>query len=250
MGRSGGHLVDGKRILKIVAEPSCALHAGGCTTSLPAKTGTTRRELREDPGATPGAWREIREPRNGSVARRQLRASGRTLRTFGGNPGEHRGVGDEGGWRDGQPDFRRVSWTGGRTYGVWFADCPSGPARRGNRRGVSAPAVARPLHLIHAGAFVISSRARLWRSCSRANAARNGAASAGDSRSRRRRRGYPRAHVAWSLPGTFQQHLPTARWPTGVRGRRAIRVLSPSMGYPLSAATTRTAAAASSISAP
>src|SRR5690242_20265224 len=93
MGRSGGHLVDGKRILKIVAEPSCALHAGGCKTSPPAKTGTTRRELREDPGATPGAWREIREPRNAPWHGGNFGPSGRTLRTFGGNPGGPRGVG-------------------------------------------------------------------------------------------------------------------------------------------------------------
>src|SRR5262245_15267689 len=33
-------------------------------TSLPAKTGTTRRELRETRGRLRGAWRERREPRN------------------------------------------------------------------------------------------------------------------------------------------------------------------------------------------
>src|SRR6266704_2945330 len=35
-----------------------------------------------------------------------------------------------GGRENGQPDSQRVSWTGGRTYGVWFADCLSGSARR------------------------------------------------------------------------------------------------------------------------
>jgi len=40
----------------------------------------------------------------------------------------------------GQPGSQLVSWTGGRTNGVWFADCPSGSARRGNRRGISEPA--------------------------------------------------------------------------------------------------------------
>ena len=38
------------------------------------------------------------------------------------------------GWEIGQPAFRQVSWTGGRTYRVWFADCPGELARRGNRR--------------------------------------------------------------------------------------------------------------------
>ncbi len=45
-----------------------------------------------------------------------------------------------GGRETGQPGSQRVSWTGGRTNGVWFADCPSGSARRGNRRGISEPA--------------------------------------------------------------------------------------------------------------
>jgi hypothetical protein len=49
-------------------------------------------------------------------------------------PGKHR--------ETGQPGSQRVSWTDGRTSGVWFADCPSGSARRGNRRGISG--VIRP----------------------------------------------------------------------------------------------------------
>ena len=28
------------------------------------------------------------------------------------------------GWKIGQPAFWQVSWTGGRTYRVWLADCP------------------------------------------------------------------------------------------------------------------------------
>src|SRR5258706_6196825 len=83
MALSSGHPVDGQRILKIVARPSCAPGRGGCTTSLPAKTGTTRRQLRESWGKLREAWRKLREPSERSVVRRQLRASRRTLRTSG-----------------------------------------------------------------------------------------------------------------------------------------------------------------------
>src|SRR5258706_3497537 len=83
MALSSGHPVDGQRILKIVARPSCAPGRGGCTTSLPAKAGTNRRHLRESWGTLLEAWRKVREPSERSVVRRQLRASRRTLRTSG-----------------------------------------------------------------------------------------------------------------------------------------------------------------------
>jgi hypothetical protein len=37
-------------------------------------------------------------------------------------------------WGTGQPGLRRVSWTGGGQMSARIADCPGGPARRGNRR--------------------------------------------------------------------------------------------------------------------
>src|SRR6266705_81611 len=52
--------------MKIVTEPSCARHLIGCTTSLPAKTGTTRRQLQEPRRKLREDRSEIREPRKRS----------------------------------------------------------------------------------------------------------------------------------------------------------------------------------------
>src|SRR5258706_11375335 len=141
MALSSGHPVDGQRILKIVARPSCAPGRGGCTTSLPAKTGTTRRQLRESWGKLREAWRKLREPSERSVVRRQLRASRRTLRTSGATlrnqgvvPG---GLGD------------RSYRASGRCPGpvVGRAGCgspPSPPARPPRRTAGGAPVGPRP----------------------------------------------------------------------------------------------------------
>ena len=154
---SSGQPVDGKRIMKMFCEPTCAARGGGCRTSLPAKTGTTRRRLRESWGQLRETWMKLREARDGS------RGLGETLGRPEGNFGLARGserlggnLEDQGvvpGWGSG-PGNRtsgQVSWTGGRTDSVRIADCPGGPARWGNRR-VSLTGLARPLHLIHAGA--------------------------------------------------------------------------------------------------
>ena len=153
--------------MKLVSEPSCARARSGCKTSLPAKTGTTRRQLREAQGETPG------HPEGGSESperlrelRRQLRACGSprnpgaTPRDSGGrgnlgetpgHPANPRGsqgqlpegrrgnpevFGSSSGEvrRTGQPGLRRVFWTGGGRTSARIADCPGGPARRGNRR--------------------------------------------------------------------------------------------------------------------
>ena len=95
----------------------------------------TSGDLGETPGSLEGSQRTLER----SVVRRQLWASWGASRAFRGNPG--------GPWswflgsrETGQPESRLVSWTGGRTNGVWFADCPSGSACRGNRWGISGPA--------------------------------------------------------------------------------------------------------------
>jgi len=95
----------------------------------------TSGDLGETPGSLEGSQRTLER----SAVRRQLRASWGASRAFRGNPG--------GPWscflgsrETGQPESRLVSWTDGRTNGVWFADCPSGSACRGSRRGISGPA--------------------------------------------------------------------------------------------------------------
>src|SRR6266566_3959412 len=153
--------------MKIVAEPSCARHLSGCTTSLPAKTGITRKELREPRRTLREDRSEIREA---SEALRECRGQPRRRvadsEGLGGNPGGFgaglweslgatpRGLGGSAGAGAGGPGNRAsggVSWTGGGQASARIADCPGGPARRGNRR-VHWSVLARPLHLIHAGA--------------------------------------------------------------------------------------------------
>src|SRR5258706_2164214 len=150
MALSSGHPVDGQRILKIVARPSCAPGRGGCTTSLPAKTGTTRRQLRESWGKLREAWRKLREPSERSVVRRQLRASRRTLRTSGATlrnqgvvPG---GLGDR--------SYRASGRCPGPVVGRAGCGSPIAPAASspGQSAGYPCYGQARPLHLIHAGA--------------------------------------------------------------------------------------------------
>src|SRR5258706_944914 len=144
MALSSGHPVDGQRILKIVARPSCAPGRGGCTTSLPAKTGTTRRQLRESWGKLREAWRKLREPSERSVVRRQLRASRRTLRTSGATlrnqgvvPG---GLGD----RSYRASGRCPGPVVGRA-GCGSPPCPPPPPTRGAARRASfAPRAAPP----------------------------------------------------------------------------------------------------------
>src|SRR5215469_2036979 len=63
---SSGQPVDGKRIMKMFCEPTCAASGRGCRTSLPAKTGTTRRRLRESWGQLRETWKNLREARDGS----------------------------------------------------------------------------------------------------------------------------------------------------------------------------------------
>src|SRR6266704_448635 len=108
--------------MKIVTEPSCARHLIGCTTSLPAKTGTTRRQLHEPRRKLREDRSEIREPRkrservegNFGAVRRTLRALGATPRTseadsgnLGGNPEGLGGSAGAGRWGTGQPGLQQ-----------------------------------------------------------------------------------------------------------------------------------------------
>jgi len=111
----------------------------GCRNFSTSENGYHSKGTSGDLGETPGSLEGSTGALERSVVRRQLRASRRASRAVRGNPGGPRSwfLGSR---ETGQPESQRVSWTGGRTNGVWFADCPSGSACRGNRRGISGPA--------------------------------------------------------------------------------------------------------------
>ena len=186
--------------MEIVAEPSCAGPMSGCTTSLPAKTGTTRRELRETWGKPRGAWRGIREPRNAPW--------------FGGNFGPAGGLcGPSGATLEDQgvgfaearrPGNRNPSGCPGPVVGRTECGSLIAPADQpaGAIGGVSPvrPGEAPASHTCGGLVILILGQARML-SLDRTIVVSNGSRSAGDLGSRRRRRGYPRAHVAWSFVG-------------------------------------------------
>ena len=148
-------------------------------TSLPAKTGTPRRELRETWGKLRGAWRDLREPWNAPWLGGNFGPAG-GLRGPSGATLEDQGVGS---WEAGRPGNRDPSGCPGPVVGrtecgslIAPADQPAGAIGGYLRSGL-----ARPLHLIHAGAssFFILCLARMP-SLNASNGFSNGLASAGD----------------------------------------------------------------------